>query len=103
MSEGFFVAKVVGTVAGEGFHAGLYLHYKGGHYRALHLVHHHDTEERFVVYLSMEHPETIRLREFDSSGKESWADIIELEVADVLPPGVFRSGDPIARFRLVGP
>ena len=97
------MAKVVGTVAGEGFQAGLYLHYKGGHYRALHLVTHHDSQERFVVYISMEHPETIRLREFDTPGKESWSDIIQVEVSDVLPPGVFRSGDPMSRFRLVGP
>ncbi len=74
----------------EDFRPGLYLHYKGGKYRALHLVHHHDTRERFVVYVSMEHG-SVNIREFSSEGKDSWSDLVE------------HNGSTVQRFAYVGP
>ena len=58
------------------FKPGLYRHYRDGDYIALHLVRHHDTGERFVVYVSCSH-NTVIIREYDSPGKDSWCDIVE--------------------------
>lgn len=55
------------------FQPGLYEHYKGDRYIALHIVSHHETNELFVVYVSCSHG-TINLREWDSPGKDSWCD-----------------------------
>lgn len=99
------MAKKIGSVVS--FRTGLHMHYKGGLYRALHVVQHHETGESFVVYLSMTHPEAIKLRELDSEGKDSWCDILTLdenETCIVVPSGVLHSpGQPFPRFRWMGP
>jgi hypothetical protein len=66
----------------EAFRPGLYVHYKGGQYRALHLAQHHDTREWLVVYVSMTHG-TVNVREWASPGKDSWTDLVEHEGATV--------------------
>ena len=35
-------------------HAGLYKHYKGGYYQVLGVARHSDTDEKFVVYVSLD-------------------------------------------------
>ncbi len=57
------------------FKPGLYEHYKGGRYIALHLVRHHESSELFVVYVSCSHG-TVNIREYASPGKDSWCDIM---------------------------
>lgn len=97
------MARKIGSVVS--FRPGLHMHYKGGLYRALHVVQHHETKECFVVYISMEHPESIKLRELDSDGKDSWSDILMVEETDnyiVLPPGQHKD-QPFPRFRWLGP
>lgn len=58
------------------FKPGLYEHYKGGRYIALHLVRHHESNELFVVYVSCSHG-TINIREYATPGKDSWCDNVE--------------------------
>lgn len=58
------------------FKPGLYEHYKGGQYIALHLVRHHESDELFVVYVSLTKG-TINIREYASPGKDSWCDMVE--------------------------
>jgi hypothetical protein len=77
-----------------GFLPGLYEHYKGGVYRALHLVEHHETGELFVVYVSMKHG-SLHLREWASVGKDSWTD----QVVSVQT----KPASMVQRFRYVGP
>ncbi len=56
------------------FRPGLYLHYKGDKYRGLHLVEHHETRSRFVVYVSLSHG-TVNIREYDTTpGVDAWCD-----------------------------
>lgn len=69
------------------FKPGLYEHYKGGKYRALHLVKHHETEELYVVYVSLTYG-SIYLREWQMPTADSWTDI--------MPDGT-------PRFRFIGP
>lgn len=61
----------------ENFKHGIHQHYKGGFYRALMLVSHHETEELFVVYLSLKNG-SLRLRELATPGKDSWLDMIPM-------------------------
>lgn len=85
------------------FKPGRYEHYKGGHYVALMLVTHHETEEKHVVYVSCDH-ETIRLREWASPGKDSWTDLIELAPGDSLRESFgLKPGEKFPRFRYIGP
>lgn len=79
-------------MAKQEFRPGLYRHYKGGLYRALLLVHHHETEEALVVYVSL-NPDhgKLRLRELDTPGKDSWLDEVEVDEMRV------------SRFMYVGP
>lgn len=74
-------------LTGEEFIPGRFRHYKGGLYRALFIVTHHDTGERFVAYVPYGHPESgIRIRELET-GEAPWV-------------GEVREGVP--RFRWVG-
>lgn len=83
------------------FRPGLYQHYKGAFYYALFLLTHHDTGEVFVAYVSQDHLASgVRLREWASSGKDSWTDrvVVDLETDD----GVTRRAT-VQRFEWVGP
>ncbi len=55
------------------FKPGIYRHYKGDKYVALHIARHHETNEPLVVYFCPKHG-TISVREWDSEGKDSWCD-----------------------------
>lgn len=57
------------------FKPGVYRHYKGGRYRALHRVKHHETGELFVVYVSLTYG-SLHLREWATPGADSWTDIL---------------------------
>jgi hypothetical protein len=57
------------------FRPGIYRHYKGGLYRALHLVEHHETGQKLVVYVSMEKG-SLHLREYDDPNADSWTDLV---------------------------
>ncbi len=91
------------------FKAGLYEHYKGGKYRALALVAHHDTEELFVVYVPYDHPESgVRIREWASPAKDSWTDsvLIVVETGKPYLPGYYPEAPEtrqVPRFRYIGP
>jgi hypothetical protein len=52
------------------FKPGLYEHYKGGLYIALHLARHHDGQGYYVVYVCCKHG-TISVREWDTPGKKT--------------------------------
>lgn len=62
------------------FRSGIYKHYKGGLYRVLFLVRHHDSGEPMVVYASLDRG-TLNVRE--------WPDFIAL---------VEVNGEPMPRF-----
>lgn len=57
------------------FKPGIYTHYKGGSYVALHIARHHETSEPVIVYFCPKHG-TINAREWDSPGKDSWYDMV---------------------------
>jgi len=61
----------------ELFKPGIYEDYKGDRYFALHLAHHHETGELFVVYVCPIHG-TISMREWATPGKDSWTDEISV-------------------------
>lgn len=69
---------------------GVYRHYKGPLYRVLHVARHHETNEPFVVYQSLERG-TINVREF-----KDWNELV-VPIADAV--GV--DGDPITVSRFV--
>lgn len=90
----------------EGFRPGLYQHYKGGRYRALMLVNHHDTREPMVVYVSLSHG-TMNVREYRRRASErdgsvdmsvdAWTDMVR-------PEGSFRDEPALVpRFKYIGP
>jgi hypothetical protein len=58
---------------------GVYEHYKGDEYIALHLVTHHETDEKFVVYISLKYG-TLKIREYNTPGKDSWCDMVTVPV-----------------------
>lgn len=65
------------------FKPGVYQHWKGGHYAALHLAMDHETREPSVVYVSFSHargngsqPYTIRPLASPVLGVESWTDLV---------------------------
>lgn len=60
------------------FKPGLYRHYKGGLYRAIALVAHHETQKLMVLYVPLEHPESqLQVRELDDNSGGSWNDWID--------------------------
>jgi len=73
------------------FKPGVYEHYKGGRYIAMNLVTHHETKEKFVVYVSLTHG-TLRLREWNTPGKDSWCDVVNVP---------HQQG--VLRFKYIGP
>lgn len=83
---------------GEEFKPGKYKHYKGGEYVALHLVTHHESGQKFVVYVSCTHG-SLHLREFRTPGADSWTDIIK-GLTDS-PRGL--KADDVPRFQYLGP
>jgi hypothetical protein len=78
------------TVDPSDFLPGIYLHYKGGKYRALFLAQHHETREYFVGYVSLEKG-SFHLREWASEGKDSWCDTVDPHT------------DAVPRFKYLGP
>lgn len=72
------------------FQPGIYRHYKGNLYVALHIARHHDNPEpersrgtivgypgdHFVVYYCPEQ-KTLNVREWDTPGKDSWCDTVD--------------------------
>jgi len=81
----------------EDFKPGIYRHYGGGDYIALQLVRHHETDEKFVVYVSCSH-NTVSIREYDTPSKDSWCDVVEYST------GCMGSAPIKApRFKYVGP
>lgn len=77
---------------------GIYQHYKGGYYIALHLTQHHDTGEKYVVYVSVD-SKRLWVREWDTPGKKSWCD--EVKPHDQQP--LAHPHEVVARFRYLGP
>jgi hypothetical protein len=77
------------------FRPGLYEHYKGGQYIALNLVRHHETNELFVVYVSLSHG-TVSIREYATPGKDSWCDVMH-RTYDLFDPTKLK-GMPRFRF-----
>lgn len=63
------------------FRPGLYEHYRGGRYVALFLAEHHDTREKYVVYVSCQH-ETVNVRPWARTGEDSWTDEVEVPIKD---------------------
>jgi hypothetical protein len=60
------------------FQPGLYRHYKGSLYRAIALVVHHEDQVPMVLYVALEHPESLpQVREFDSNSADSWNDWVD--------------------------
>lgn len=79
---------------GEEFKPGIYKHYKGGTYTALQVVKHHETGERFVVYVSHTHG-SIHIRELRTPGADSWTDTVR--------PVPGNDSFDVPRFQYVGP
>ena len=78
----------------ENFKPGIYKHYKReGNYIALALVSHHDTDELFVVYVCGETGRT-RIREWASSDKDSWSDMVGYDTTEM---------KDVPRFKYIGP
>jgi hypothetical protein len=86
------------------FKPGVYRHYKGNLYVALHIARHHDSPDNehiggavvyvgdyFVVYYYPEQ-KTLNVREWDTIGKDSWCDSVDLG-----------NGVYVPRFEYVGP
>jgi hypothetical protein len=100
MGEDFFSDS---TPAHTEFKPGVYEHYKGGRYRALMLVDHHETREKMVVYVSLSYG-TVNVRELNQPppqplgrrAVDAWTDSVQgfdgHGVAETRP-----------RFRYVGP
>jgi hypothetical protein len=84
---------------GEEFRPGKYRHYKGGEYVALHLVTHHESGDKFVVYVSCTHG-SLHLREFRKVGADSWTDEVQIAVNCVT--GETTTGF-VPRFQYMGP
>ncbi len=82
------------------FKPGLYEHYKGGQYFALHLVRHHETDELFVVYVCPKHG-TISIREWATEGKDSWTDDVQKLVRH--PARCDPEYESVPRFRYLRP
>jgi hypothetical protein len=55
------------------FRPGIYRHYKGGFYRAIGLVAHHDTREPWVLYVSLKQG-SMNIRPL--VGADGWTDVI---------------------------
>jgi hypothetical protein len=81
------------------FKAGVYEHYKGGLYLALHLARHHDTGELFVFYMCLLNG-TLWMREWATPGKDSWTDQISVDI-EIDYDMIMRTVVP--RFRYVRP
>ncbi len=95
----------------KNFKPGKYKHYKrAGHYVALQLVTHHDTDELFVVYVCGD-TGRVRIREWASRGKDSWSDLVEREPTNFVErleaasraPGEVNTSRLVPRFEYVGP
>ena len=84
------------------FKPGLYKHYKGGMYKAVMLVQHHETREWMVLYKSVFH-DTWNVRELCSAGKDSWCDRLELPQipASEVPNDYHGSTEFVHRFTFV--
>jgi hypothetical protein len=80
------------------FKLGLYEHYKGDRYIALHLTRHHETGELFVVYVSCKNGVSY-IREYASPGADSWTDLLTPKY----PADGFDVIKRIPRFRYIGP
>lgn len=78
------------------FKPGVYAHYKGSMYTALMLVHHHDSRELLVVYLSHSHG-TLNVREWYVPGSDSWTDMVRVPCTR----GGELTYDDVPRFKLV--
>lgn len=63
------------------FKPGVYKHYKGDLYRALMLVHHHETRDFMVVYVSLGHG-SVNVREYATPGRDSWTDVVNVGPSD---------------------
>jgi hypothetical protein len=62
----------------ETFKPGIYRHYKGGLYRALCLVEHHESRQEYVVYVCLEKG-TVNIRPLNGglpNDPDGWTDII---------------------------
>lgn len=87
------------------FKPGVYRHYKGNYYIALHIARHHDNPDDtrdadgnpvhwgdfYVVYYCPEQ-KTLNVREWDTTNKDSWCDSVDMGNGVYLP-----------RFEYVGP
>lgn len=73
------------------FRPGMYRHYKGDLYTALMLVHHHETRELMVIYLSHTHG-TLNARPLHTPGQDSWLDMVSVSERERVP-----------RFKYIGP
>lgn len=82
----------------EEFKPGIYRHYKGGMYTALQIVKHHETGEKFVMYVSHTHG-SVHIREWRTPGTDSWTDFVEVQTAR----GRELASDNHKRFQYVGP
>jgi hypothetical protein len=87
------------STAVDGFRPGVYRHYKGGMYRALMLVKHHDTRFDMVVYLSYD-KHSINCRPLNGwamrgpnacTDPDGWNDVVRDE-----------AGNMVRRFEYVG-
>jgi len=67
-------------VAFRSFHCGIYRHYKGGLYRALALVAHHDTREPWVLYVSLKQG-SVNIRPL--LGADGWRDLVPRDNGEV--------------------
>lgn len=77
------------------FMPGIYKHYKGGLYRAMHLAEHHETRAPMVVYLSLDKG-TFNVRPWAKLGEDSWTDQVREQQLD-------GDGPWVPRFEFVKP